>query len=67
MVIAPESYFEQNIFSKIKDIDYTDVEAMKFIRAITSFMFDVEEDNQGRFVVPTALRDYANIIKNGLP
>jgi len=64
LVIAPESYFEQNIFSKIKDIDYTDIEAMKFIRAITSFMFDVEEDNQGRFVVPTALRDYANIIKN---
>ncbi|HEY8424108.1 MAG TPA: division/cell wall cluster transcriptional repressor MraZ, partial [Clostridia bacterium] len=45
-------------------IDYTDVEAMKLIRAVTSFMFDIEEDNQGRFVLPPVLREYANIIKN---
>ncbi|HEY8418910.1 MAG TPA: transcriptional regulator MraZ [Clostridia bacterium] len=64
LVIASEEYFEENIFSKIKDIDYTDVEAMKLIRAITSFMFDIEEDNQGRFVLPPVLREYANIVKN---
>lgn len=64
LVIASEDYFEENIFSKIKDIDYTDVEAMKLIRAVTSFMFDIEEDNQGRFVLPPVLREYANIIKN---
>lgn len=64
LVIASEDYFEQNIFSKIKDIEYTDVDAMKSIRAITSYMFDIEEDNQGRFVMPPVLRDYAGIEKN---
>jgi MraZ protein len=64
LVIASEDYFEQNIFSKIKDIEYTDVDAMRSIRAITSFMFDIEEDNQGRFVMPPVLRDYAGIEKN---
>ena len=64
LVIASEEYFDKNIFSKIKDIEYTDVDAMKSIRAITSFMFDIEEDNQGRFVMPPVLRDYAGIEKN---
>lgn len=64
LVIASEDYFEKNIFSKIQDIEYSDIDAMKAIRAVTSFMFEIEEDNQGRFVLPPVLKSYADIIKN---
>lgn len=64
LVILNNDYFEENIYSKIRDIEFTDVEATKIIRQIFAYMFDIEEDNQGRFVLPPILKDYADIKKN---
>lgn len=64
LIVFTNEYFEKNIFEKIRDIEYSDVEAMKIVRQISAFIFDIEEDNQGRFVLPPVLKSYAAINKN---
>ncbi len=49
---------------KLKEVPLGDVEAQKAIGALFFNAFDVEEDAQGRFVLPQKLRKYAGIEKN---
>lgn len=46
------------------NIPLTDVEAQRSLVELISNAFPIEEDSQGRFVLPQALKDYAGIEKN---
>lgn len=49
---------------KLRQVPMSDTKAQQSLRRITSSMYFVEEDKQGRFVLPQHLRKYANIEKN---
>ncbi len=55
---------EKHLLSKFEGVSLFDLEKQKAIRAILSSSFEVEEDKQGRFLLPKALRVFANIKKN---
>ncbi len=46
------------------NVPLTDVEAQRSLVELISNAFPIEEDSQGRFVLPQALKDYAGIEKN---
>ena len=55
----------QNLLNeKLKAVPLSDVKAQKSIRMLFSSGFEVEEDAQGRFVLPQNLREFANITKD---
>lgn len=49
---------------KLRQIPLSDTSAQRSLRRITASMYFVEEDKQGRFLLPQHLRNYAGIIKN---
>lgn len=49
---------------KLRQIPMSDAKAQQSLRRITASMFFVEEDKQGRFILPLHLRNYAKIEKN---
>jgi len=49
---------------KLRQVPMSDTKAQQSLRRITASMFFVEEDKQGRFVLPQHLRNYAAIEKN---
>lgn len=46
---------------KLSSIPLSDVEAQKSMRMLFSSSFMVEEDNQGRFLIPPKLREFADL------
>ena len=50
--------------AKLRDLPLGDLKAQKSIRALFSSGYEVEEDAQGRFVLPIYLKEFANITKN---
>lgn len=55
--------FDENISSKVKDIPLSDFEKQNEIRRIASTLQEIEEDNQGRFVLQPNLKRHAHINK----
>lgn len=55
--------FEQYM-KKLDDIPTHDLEARHVIRKIMSLAEEFEPDDQGRFILPKSLKDYAKIDKN---
>lgn len=49
---------------KLRQVPMSDAKAQQSLRRITASMFFVEEDKQGRFVLPQHLRNYAKVEKN---
>ncbi len=49
---------------KIASVPITDIEGGKALRRFTATAERVECDEQGRFVLPSSLKDYAKIDKN---
>ena len=49
---------------KLKSVPLSDIKAQKSIRMLFSSAFVVEEDAQGRFILPQNLREFAGIKKN---
>lgn len=61
-IFSSESLSE--MFTKIKEIPLSDLEAQKSIRSFISSVCEGETDDQGRCLLPNQLRSYANIDKN---
>ncbi|MFI3214258.1 MAG: division/cell wall cluster transcriptional repressor MraZ [Eubacteriales bacterium] len=56
---------EWNVFEeKLKSLPITDKKARKFVRFFLAGAATVEVDKQGRILVPTTLREFANLIKD---
>lgn len=62
--IFSKSYFENEFLDSINRISAYALSGQNAVRAILSSTFEVEEDNQGRFVIPASLREFAGITKN---
>ena len=54
----------QNIADKIKSIPLGDLEIQRSLRMFTAGISDLEEDNQGRCLLPRNLREFAEIKKD---
>lgn len=54
----------EEINAKIASVPITDVDGGKALRQFTASAIRVECDEQGRFVLPPALKDFAKIDKN---
>lgn len=61
--IYPQEAFDE-LCKEYMSYDQTDVEIQRTITELISSAFPVEEDVQGRFIVPAQLRQYAKIQKN---
>ena len=61
--LFPKKYWDENFAAKIMAVPYSDIEAQMPIRMFFSSASELEEDNQGRYLMPRGLRDYANIKK----
>lgn len=64
LFVFEKSYFENQFLNKLMEVPTFDLEAQKPIRALLSSSFDVLLDSQGRFCLPSTLKDYAQISKN---
>ena len=64
LFIFSKEFFTTQFVNKLNNIPTFDIEAQKPIRALLSSSFEVEEDKQGRFVIPANLREFANINKD---
>ncbi len=60
--------FNEEEMNKLKEelskISIFDVEAQKSLRPFVAFSWDVEEDKQGRILIPEDLRKYAKLDKD---
>jgi MraZ protein len=63
LYILPKTEAE-NILNKIIAEAEKDPEAKKALRFYTKYAFQIEEDTQGRYIIPSRLKDYAKINKN---
>ena len=64
LYIFNKAYFETEFLSKLDSVFPYASSGNKSVRAILSSTFDVEEDTQGRFVIPATLKEFAGIGKN---
>jgi len=64
LFIFAKEYFQTQFVERLNEIPVFDIEAQRPIRALLSSSFEVEEDKQGRFVVPANLKEFANITKD---
>lgn len=62
--IFPKKYFEEKFLSKLSNIPTFDIQAQKPLRMFLSSTVEVDEDNQGRTLLPISMKDFANIDKN---
>ncbi len=62
--IFSKSYFENEFLESINRISAYSLTGQNAVRAILSSTFEIEEDAQGRFVIPASLREFAGITKN---
>lgn len=64
LFVFSQEELKNSIYDKLKELPLTAVDAQKPLRMIMSSAFEVQEDSVGRFMLPTILRDFANITKN---
>ncbi|MGI6136583.1 MAG: cell division/cell wall cluster transcriptional repressor MraZ [Clostridiales bacterium] len=62
LFVMNESEFKKFV-ERFNHVPISDIKAQEAIRKIMSSVFPVEEDAQGRFVLPKKAKDYANINK----
>lgn len=55
---------EVNVLQKLPNISLFDERAQKSLRILLSSAHELEEDNQGRFLLPQSLKACANITKD---
>lgn len=63
LFVFDKEYFDNEFMEKLKHIPTFDSAGQKSLRAFMSSCFEVEEDAQGRWVLPQALKTYAKIDK----
>ena len=64
LFVFSQNELETTINEKLKALPLSDIKAQKSVRMLFSSCYEVEEDNQGRFLLPAYLREFANIKKN---
>lgn len=62
--IFSKTYFENEFLESINKISAYSLAGQNAVRTILSSTFEIEEDSQGRFVIPVSLREFAGITKN---
>lgn len=62
--IFNKAYFETEFLNSINRISAYSLTGQNAVRAILSSTFEIEEDNQGRFIIPSSLKEFAGITKN---
>ena len=62
LFIVPKNQFD-SILEKINNLPMFDSRAQMPIRMLFSSAVEIEEDNQGRFLLPANLKDFAKINK----
>ena len=63
LFVFSQEELETTITEKLKALPLTDIKAQRTVRAMFSSGYEVEEDNQGRFLLPSALKQFAKINK----
>ena len=64
LFVFNKAYFEQEFLNKMNSVPTFDANAQKALRAFYSSCFEIECDNQGRYLLPASLRDHAKISKD---
>lgn len=64
LFVFDKSYWDNGFATKIDSIPTFDSDGQRALRALMSSCVVVEEDAQGRWVLPVSLKDYAQINKN---
>lgn len=64
LFVFSQKEMEETLNAKLRDLPLGDLQAQKSVRALFSSGYTVEEDSQGRFVLPQYLKDFAHIDKN---
>lgn len=64
LFVFNKNYFEQEFLNKLNSVPTFDANAQKALRAFYSSCFEVECDNQGRYLLPASLREHAKISKD---
>ena len=61
--IFSQEEMEQTLNAKLRELPLGDLKAQKSLRTLFSSGYEIEEDAQGRFVLPGYLKEYAKIKK----
>lgn len=61
-----KEYFENEFLTKLQDIPTFDLDRQKAIRVLLASTYEVEEDMQGRLLLPSVLKNFAGIEKEVL-
>ena len=64
LFIFSKEYFEKEFLVKLNNVPTFDINSQKPIRLLLSSTYEVEEDLQGRFILPAGLKEFAGITKN---
>jgi MraZ protein len=64
LFIYSSEEMQKLLSEKLKEVPLSDVKAQKSVRMLFSSGYEVEEDSQGRFILPQNLREFASIQKN---
>ena len=64
LFVFSQEELKSAIYDKLKELPLTAIEAQKPLRLIMSSAFEVQEDSAGRFMLPSILREFAQIDKN---
>lgn len=64
LFVFGEVEMQNTLNEKLKSLPISDVKAQKSVRMLFSSAYEVEEDSQGRFVLPAYLKEFAKINKN---
>lgn len=59
-----KEYFQNEFLTKLNNVPTFSVAGQKSIRALLSSTYEVEEDGQGRVLLPAGLKEFAKISKN---
>lgn len=54
----------ENMFEKLQNVPLSDIAAQRSVRMLFSSASEVENDEQGRFLLPQNLKEFAKIEKN---
>lgn len=64
LFVFNKTYFEEQFLSKLNNVPTFNEKAQKALRTFYSSCFEIECDNQGRYLLPASLKEHAEILKD---
>ena len=64
LFVFSQEEMQNTLSQKLRELPLGDLKAQKSLRTLFSSGYEIEEDSQGRFVLPAYLKDFADIKKN---